>query len=694
MENDGKVEPRYMTSTKKHYYLASENQNVQQLIKEEIDGLTRVLIDLKSQYDIIRRASLEKEGQIDELSKKIDSLQLMEKDAIKIIGDTNQKSENLSNLIKAKQTQLNEGHYLLKTLRGTLSKLKKDSFIVQKRMMTNENITTKLMNDYQKEHFKKTLLKTKKNKVFSDITNQQKKNNFEKDEHNLQLQYFRTIIEQKNTFIKSDDERKERQKKIAEEAKNSSADQQEVERRKILGILKLYNMYLTREMDKSLKQNEQLEVTYREIREICGSPSLKLIVDKILTKETRYNESLSKINELQDQIDIYDQDIKELENKLKILKNEVLVEEKNDKTIDTISSNIIQDNETQLIKEEKDLMKEDQLLSEKLIDINLTYNKILENIQFFIDEYKNEGKNESEVKVIKKKYNLEDTNENFYQQATATGQSSNYDPQSLTSTRINFGNSRQKKKTLINRISNEYNNMIFTTDNVCKDNKTGVKFYSRGSTPKVKIFDEFKIKAEKKEEDEESKAPTVKDKNYNQNNLIQGFNKEEDSIFDNLVNTSELIKEYNKYLIWLSKKFDRFFLCYNKEQFKAVMAEKGISSQLNRIDKIRKADGTELTHKYQKRKVTKKGDAIKRVVKLHTDNIIKEEKVKNKVITHEVVEDEDDIEVKPQDQNQNGKFRRRHKGPSNDIFIRFLEEQENKNNEFIHEKELLKRNRK
>ena len=97
-------------------------------------------------------------------------------------------------------------------------------------------------------------------------------------------------------FIRSDDERKERQKKIAEEAKNNSADKQEVERRKVLCLLKLYNIYLESEMEKALRKNEQLENTYREIREICGTPSLKLMVDKILTKETNYNHSLSKVN--------------------------------------------------------------------------------------------------------------------------------------------------------------------------------------------------------------------------------------------------------------------------------------------------------------------------------------------------------------------------------------------------------------
>ena len=68
------------------------------------------------------------------------------------------------------------------------------------------------------------------------------------------MQYYRTIIEQKKMFIRSDDERKERQKKIAEEAKNNSADKQEVEKRKILCLLKLYNIYLESEMEKALRK--------------------------------------------------------------------------------------------------------------------------------------------------------------------------------------------------------------------------------------------------------------------------------------------------------------------------------------------------------------------------------------------------------------------------------------------------------
>ena len=221
---EGNIEPRYMTSTKKHYYLASVDENVNQLIKEEIDELTRVLIELKSQYDIIRRESIDKKSQTDELCKKIDSLQKMDKKSKKKIDDTNQQSEDLANSIKAKKTRLNECLYEMKTLQYTINKLKQDNFKVQKKIMENENITKKIMNNFQKEHFKETQLKEKKNKVFSQITTQTRKNEFENDENNLKLMYYRTIIEQKKMFIRTDDERKERQKKIAEEAKNNSAD--------------------------------------------------------------------------------------------------------------------------------------------------------------------------------------------------------------------------------------------------------------------------------------------------------------------------------------------------------------------------------------------------------------------------------------------------------------------------------------
>ena len=446
--------------------------------------------------------------------------------------------------------------------------------------MANENVTKRLNNNNQKEKIKETQLKEKKNKVFSEITNQERKNAFENDEQNLQLQYYRTIIEQKKMFIRSDDERKERQKKIAEEAKNNSADKQEVEKRKILCLLKLYNIFLESEMEKALRKNQQLENTYREIREICGTPSLKIMVDKILTKETSYNDSLAQINELQNQIDIYDKDIAELEIKLKKLKNVVIFQEKNEKTITTIPSNIIQEEENKLIKEEDKLIQEETILKEKLIQINLTYKKIMENLEFFISEQKaSENASHVDEKIIKKNYNYDDTNENFYQQATAAGQSTNYDPQSTLKGNFNI----TKSSLLVNKPI-----IMNTTTDGENFKKVKEKFASRNPTPKIKIFGDIKIPLENlsMKDDDSMKAPTEKEANIDQNKIIPGFISENESLFDDLSNSNEIVKNYNDYLNWLNKKFAKFFLCYNNEQFKSVMAEKGIKMPENRMPHV------------------------------------------------------------------------------------------------------------
>ena len=677
------VEPRYMTSTKKHYYLAAVNENVQQLIKEEIDGLTRVLIELKSQYDIIRRESIDKKNQTDELCKKIDSLQKMDKKSKKKIEETNQQSEDLSSSIQAKKTRLNECIYEMKTLQSTINKLKQDNFLIQKRIMANENITKRLNNHSQKEHFKETQLKEKKNKVYSEITNQKRKNEFEKDEQNLQLQYYRTIIEQKKMFIRSDDERKERQKKIAEEAKNNSADKQEVEKRKILCLLKLYNIYLESEMEKALRKNEQLENTYREIREICGTPSLKIMVDKILTKETSYNDSLAQINELQNQIDIYDKDIAELEIKLKKLKNVVIFQEKNEKTISTLPSNIIQEEENNLIKEEEKLIEEEKLLKEKLAQINLTYKKIMENIEFFISEQKaSENTSHVDEKIIKKNYNYDDTNENFYQQATAAGQSTNYDPQSTGKGNFNITKSSLlvTKPVVMNATTGEEN-----------FKKVKDTFLFRTQTPKVKMYNNIKIPIENVSvKDDSMKAPTEKDVNIDQNKIIPGFFSENDSLFDDLSNSNEIVKNYNDYLNWLNKKFDKFFLCYNKEQFKAVMAEKGIKVQESReaprakqpINNDRLLERRN-TKKRRTRRFEGPGNNNNKI------NVDAGKKENYKTEDNELEFDEDDLPPKPKmEENEFSRLRKKDNKPSNDIFLRFLEEQENKTHEYIHEREL------
>ena len=693
MENPN-IQPRYMNSTKKHYYLASVNENVQQLIKQEIDGLTSVLIDLKSQYDILSKESIEKKLQTDELTKKIDSLQKMEKNSKNIIEDSNTRNKNLSNLINEKRTELNEGLYQMKTLLGNINKLKRDNFLIQKKINVNENITSQLNNNNQLEKIKETVLKGKKNKVFSEIDNQIKKNAFEKDEQNLQLQYYRTIIEQKKMFIRTDDERKERQKKLAEEAKNNSADKQEVEKRKILCLLKLYNIYLENEMGKSLRENEVIETTYRDIRDIVGSPSLKVIVDKILTKETTYNESLAQIHELENQIEVYDKDIEELKIKLKLLKNEQIVQQNDEKTLSTIQSNLIQENEYQLIQEEEKLIEEETILKDKLLRINLIYKKIIENIEFFIDEHKYSEENKKEEKIIKKKYNFDDTNDNNFQQATMTGQSTVFDP---SSTKNDFSKTKTtfQKQNIVTPLMTKND---FHTNTSKMGATTQKKFFSRGSTPRNKIIEDICISSTEsniKKREDSMKPPSEKEKNYQNNQLFKDYFEQEESLFDDMANSNDIIKNYNDFLNWLNQKFDKFFLCYNKEQFKAAMAEKGQHiKELNGQRKSVQNPDRALEKRGTKKRRTKKFDGF-RGTKIHLDGAKENMKEKVNDIDIEVVEDEDDIDIKINEEaNKAQKNRKKDNRPSSDIFQRFVDEQNNKNYEFIHEKELRNKNKK
>ncbi len=93
----------------------------------------------------------------------------MDKKSKKKIEDTNQQSEDLSSAIQAKKTRLNECIYEMKTLQSTISKLKQDNFLIQKRIMANENVTKRLSNNNQKEKIKETQLKEKKIKFFQKL---------------------------------------------------------------------------------------------------------------------------------------------------------------------------------------------------------------------------------------------------------------------------------------------------------------------------------------------------------------------------------------------------------------------------------------------------------------------------------------------------------------------------------------------
>jgi hypothetical protein len=216
-------------------------------------------------------------------------------------------------------------------------------------------------------------------------------------------------------------------------------------------------------------------------------------------------------------------------------------------------------------------------------------------------------------------------------------------------------------------------------------------FLFRTQTPKVKMCNNIKIPIENVSvKDDSMKAPTEKDVNIDQNKIIPGFFSENDSLFDDLSNSNEIVKNYNDYLNWLNKKFDKFFLCYNKEQFKAVMAEKGIKVQESReaprakqpINNDRLLERRN-TKKRRTRRFEGPGNNNNKI------NVDAGKKENYKTEDNELEFDEDDLPPKPKmEENEFSRLRKKDNKPSNDIFLRFLEEQENKTHEYIHEREL------
>ena len=84
--------------------------------------------------------------------------------------------------------------------------------------------------------------------------------------------------------------------KIAQDAKKTSGDKDETEKREKLEMLYLINNYLQKKMETELEKNRDIEDAFSKIRLICGTNNLKTIIDKVLMKDKKYNYTIRQIN--------------------------------------------------------------------------------------------------------------------------------------------------------------------------------------------------------------------------------------------------------------------------------------------------------------------------------------------------------------------------------------------------------------
>ena len=382
-ERNKNASSRYMEDTRKQYLLASNTESLQTLIENQKEELTRVLIELKSEYDLLTRESATKKQLIEEYNKKINMIQKANTANEKKQEEKKESTNHIKEGIELKKNKKNEELYTKKTLAKQVDKLNKDMFIIQKKIVKCENESVLLDKKMERAKLDENIIKEKGNQVYSKIEEQNQKNLRNKNENDLQVQYYETVIREKTRFMQFADERKERQKKIEQEAKNDAQDKQEVEKRRKLQLLMLYNQYLRKRMDEQLKKYEELEFNYEKIRDILGTQDLEVIINFIMERNKRYNYSVQIVEDKEHQIKLLKKEIKNLKSDLVKLKNEIIVNEKesNSKTETTIAEAGMDNEEEEIINLEKAKNEELLILGKKHNEINLAYNQVLSNIK-------------------------------------------------------------------------------------------------------------------------------------------------------------------------------------------------------------------------------------------------------------------------------------------------------------------------
>ena len=416
------IEGKYMGLNKQKYILASVDENIDMLQKKQINDLTNLLIGLKSEYDnlILERRKIEKEK--DSIEKQISSIIAIDKKTKKKSEDVFSIIDNIKEAINENQKRLREELFNTKTYNSMINKLKIDIQGKLIEMNKNEEKNNKLQLKLQQEKLKENDIREKYNHIYNKISEQKKKNNFKQNEYNLQLGYYKKIIENKWMFINSAGDRYNRQKQIANEAKNSNNDKEEINKRHILHLLYLLDNFLNKKMNMKLNENTELEEVFRKIKLYSGTSNLKLIVDKIIQKDKNFNYTINKVIRKEKEKQDIEKRINELNKQLNELRSSVVInlsennkEIKTVKTIDLDNKNLF----STLIQKDDDLLKHYLENQEIYSNVSLKYEQVINNIKKLCEKNIEKNTEESALNInvnidnsINRTQNNDNINEN------------------------------------------------------------------------------------------------------------------------------------------------------------------------------------------------------------------------------------------------------------------------------------------
>lgn len=650
------AQPKYLTEGKKSYLLASSEESLQSLMDNQKAELTKVLIALKSEHDQITLESDKIKRQIDEYDKQINMILDSEKAAKEREEKQKQDLEFMASGIESKKERKNEEEYNKKSLLKQREKINKDLFILQKEIIQYENESQVLDKKLERAGLDQNIIKEKKNQVHSKIENQQKKNDNNANEYDLKIKQYKKMIELKSAFLRFSDERKEIQNQIAQKAKNDALDKQEVEKRKTLKLLMLYNQYLRTLMNEELKENEDLENIFQEIRDIVGTKNLDEIVDFIMNRNKRYNYTCQEIEDCEKMNKKLKKEIKWLKENLVVLKNNLLVNEKdNQKELDVqLTPN--KEDEIKMIEKEKEKNKQLLELGKKYNEVDKAYQLVLQNIDAIIEtekqtplnvqltqeeeeekkEYKfeltsDELKNYDDIKVNRserselEKYELNDEEKEIVNNIKELTEKDLYELEA--NVLVEFSRIL-KKDEVDNDITDEQREIIdeilaieLTEEekNMAKnlelreDEKKVVTQASKDDpkelptekkNQRIAFYKELKIKYRKF---------LLKEKPINAVYKIKKLKKQKD----------DLINNYNILLKKVAKTFDVLYLCHSKQEFLNMMNEKKI--EISGSSSLRKPQAKKQTRRNTKR-MTKRGSVNRRYTATENKYLISENK--------------------------------------------------------------------
>ena len=646
------AQPKYLTEGKKRYLLASSQESIQTLMDNQNAELTGVLIALKTEHDQIKLESAQIQRQIDEYDKQIKMFQQAE-EASKANEEKQKKEiEFMNEGINAKKERKDEEEYNKKSLLKQREKINKDLLILQKEIIKYENESEVLDKKLERAGLEQNLIKEKKNQVHSKIESQRQLNSSNKNENDLKLKQYKKMIELKSVFLRFSDKRKEIQNQIAQRAKNDALDKQEVEKRKTLKLLMLYNQYLRHLMEEELKQNEELECVFQEIRDIIGTKNLNEIVDFIMLRNKRYNYACREIEQCEKMNKTLKEEIKFLKKNLTSLKNNLLVQnkDKEGKEID-IELNNNQEEEIKITEEEKEKNRNLLELGKKYNDVEKTYQLVLQNISSLVEEEKqnplnvqmdkegnDEGGNENqfeltsdelknydEIEVKREerldldKYNLNDEENEIVNNVKKLSDKDINDLESIELIELNNIIRRDEENNNLTEEKRQIIEEILSVELTEEENNRAKKIEltedeEKIATQKLKS-DEKELTSEKKQQRlEELRILKIKFRKYllqeKQTNAAYKIKKMKKQ-------KEDLVKNYEILLKKIAKTFDALYLCHSKQEFINMMKEKKIEKSDN--IPMRKSQTKRPTKKLTK-KVKRRSSVNRRYIK--TDNLI------------------------------------------------------------------------